>query len=455
MGCWCLHLAWVLGSSTMNMFLTLYANFFNFFFNRGFENKTLVWNSYTNISFFSYRPNVPPPFSFPRLPYLHRFARQSSWVIATLTVRSLMTMKNWLVLVRFIRIWEWCELLLHPLWRPTPYEDPTECNSSLFDFSLLHFDGIFLYFINAGIQKAIQAGIVKREELFITSKLWNNDRTPELIKSAIKTTLTDLGVDYLDLYLIHWPINWVKGPDGNSVTNNGIPVEDKTLTIPQVYQEMEKLYSQGLVKALGLSNFDETEIEDIMKVATVKPVVNQVECHPLWNQFKLENGMFFTSFWNDVLSRILELYFFFSHSNSSSIFITILFPSGLLSFPFSTIFHPQQWRSTTWFSSLILLSLRRLLRAWFPWCPDPKFCLLQRNMAALMLRSSFVGNFNTVALWFPNPNTLTAWKQISIFSTLSFLKKTWKPLITSSHRLATTLVLVSVVLPLPSSKRTK
>jgi len=163
-----------------------------------------------------------------------------------------------------------------------------------------------------------------------------------LIKSPIKTTLTDLGVDYLDLYLIHWPINWVKGPDGNSVTNNGIPVEDKTLTIPQVYQEMEKLYSQGLVKALGLSNFDETEIEDIMKVATVKPVVNQVECHPLWNQFKLEKGMFFTSFWNDVLSRILELYFFFSHSNSSSIFITILFPSGLLSFPFSTIFHPQQ-----------------------------------------------------------------------------------------------------------------
>lgn len=137
---------------------------------------------------------------------------------------------------------------------------------------------------------AIDEGLVTREELFITSKLWNNDRTPELIQQAIAKTLADLGITYVDLYLIHWPINWKKGPDGESVRIDGIPVHDSTLTIPQVYQEMEKLVDANLVKSLGVSNFSITEIEDIWKVAQVKPVVNQVEAHPLWNQFKLDNG---------------------------------------------------------------------------------------------------------------------------------------------------------------------
>lgn len=145
--------------------------------------------------------------------------------------------------------------------------------------------------IGEGIKLALDEGLVKRDELFITSKLWNNDRTPELIASAIQQTLSDLQLSYLDLYLIHWPINWKKGPDGETIRVDGIPVKDTTLTIPQVYQEMEKLVDAGQVKSLGVSNFSIEEIEDVWNVARVKPTINQVESHPLWNQFELENGM--------------------------------------------------------------------------------------------------------------------------------------------------------------------
>ncbi len=91
--------------------------------------------------------------------------------------------------------------------------------------------------------------------------------------------------------MIHWPINWKKDENGESIRVDGLPVLDTTLTIPEVYQHMEKLYESGLVKALGLSNFNTKEVDEVLAVASIKPVVNQVESHPLWNQLALQKDM--------------------------------------------------------------------------------------------------------------------------------------------------------------------
>ncbi|CAH1710344.1 unnamed protein product [Aphis gossypii] len=144
--------------------------------------------------------------------------------------------------------------------------------------------------VGTAIKQKIDEGVVKREDLFITSKLWNTFHQPDYVETVIKKTLSDLKIEYLDLYLIHWPMAFKEGKledewfpkDANGVTleGNGSYVE--------TWKAMEKLVQKGLVKSIGVSNFSKKQIEDILNVATIKPVVNQIECHPYLNQKKLK-----------------------------------------------------------------------------------------------------------------------------------------------------------------------
>lgn len=123
-----------------------------------------------------------------------------------------------------------------------------------------------------GVGQAVRECGVPREELLITSKVWNADRGYEQTLAAFEKTMENLGLDYLDLYLIHWPANRKQFGDRAEEIN------------AQTWRAMEELYRAGRIKAIGLSNFLPHHIEELGKTATVKPMVNQLEIHPGWLQ---------------------------------------------------------------------------------------------------------------------------------------------------------------------------
>lgn len=131
---------------------------------------------------------------------------------------------------------------------------------------------------------------MKREEVFITSKLWNSEHAPEHVIPAVEKTLKDLQLDYLDLYMIHWPQGF-KHVDGKNASfprdAKGDIIYDLTTKISDTWKEMEKIKKKGLAKVIGVSNFNEGQISDILKESEVKPEVLQVEVHPYFQQQKL------------------------------------------------------------------------------------------------------------------------------------------------------------------------
>ncbi|QTN00754.1 aldo/keto reductase [Sediminibacillus dalangtanensis] len=132
----------------------------------------------------------------------------------------------------------------------------------------ISIDTAAVYKNEEGVGQGIKESGISRDKLFVTSKLWNGDQGYESTLAAFETSLKKLGLDYLDLYLIHWPV----------------PSQGK---FKETWKAMEKLYKEGKVRAIGVSNFKEHHLDELLDDAEITPMVNQVEFHPHFQQKEL------------------------------------------------------------------------------------------------------------------------------------------------------------------------
>jgi len=147
-----------------------------------------------------------------------------------------------------------------------------------------HFDSAERYRnereVGAALQAGLAAGGIAREDIFVTTKLWNSNHRPERVEPAFKASLARLGLDYLDLYLIHTPFAFQPGDDQDPRDQNGKVIYDTGVTLLDTWRAMESLVDHGRCRAIGLSDISLNEFLPIYESARIKPAVVQVESHP-------------------------------------------------------------------------------------------------------------------------------------------------------------------------------
>ncbi|TYK24925.1 aldose reductase [Cucumis melo var. makuwa] len=179
-------------------------------------------------------------------------------------------------------------------WRSGSRADDSVFNA-IVEAGYRHIDTAAEYGVGFGLQAAIKAGI-RREDIFVTTKLWCSDLSPNRVRIGLNNALQELQVDYLDLLLIHWPFHLKEGASRP-------PKEGEVLDLDMegVWREMEKLVKENLVRDIGISNFTLKKLDNLLSFAQTMPSVCQMEMHPGWRNDKMleackKNGIHVTAY---------------------------------------------------------------------------------------------------------------------------------------------------------------
>ena len=152
------------------------------------------------------------------------------------------------------------------------------------DAGFRHFDCAERYRNEREVGEALQAGMaaagIAREDIFVTTKLWNTNHRPERVERAFEASLNRLGLQYLDLYLIHTPFAFQPGDEPDPRDQNGNVVYDNGVTLLDTWRALESLVDHGRCRAIGLSDISLNDLSPIYESARIKPAVVQVESHP-------------------------------------------------------------------------------------------------------------------------------------------------------------------------------
>jgi len=208
-------------------------------------------------------------------------------------------------------------------WDPSP-GPMKEAIKVAIDAGYRHIDCAYVYqneeCIGDAIKEKIVEGVVKREELFIVSKLWCTFHSKEKVEEGFHATLKALKTPYLDLYLIHAPYGFKEDTPDLFPCDANNAILSSNVDFLETWREMEKLVEKGFVRSLGISNFNAAQTQKLLDICKMKPVTNQVECHPYLNneklrQFSLEKGIVLTAYaplgspgkpWESSLPKLLS-----------------------------------------------------------------------------------------------------------------------------------------------------
>lgn len=188
-------------------------------------------------------------------------------------------------------------------WKSKPGEVTAAVKAAI-DSGYRHIDCAYVYGneseVGTAIKDRIDAGVVKREDLFVTSKLWNTFHRQDLVKKGIQASLERLKLDYLDLFLIHWPMAYVEEREVFPKDENGKFIFSE-VDFLDAWKGMEGCVDDGLTKSIGLSNFNSKQIQRVIDNAKIKPAMLQIECNPYFQQDRLlkfchERGIHVTAY---------------------------------------------------------------------------------------------------------------------------------------------------------------
>ena len=155
--------------------------------------------------------------------------------------------------------------------------------------------------VGEALQEVFKEGKIKREDVFLATKLWNSNHRPERVKPAFEASLKRLQVDYIDLYLIHTPFAFQPGEEQDPRDENGKVIYDDGITLLDTWRALENLVDEGRCKAIGLSDVNVEKAKPIVESARIKPAVIHVESHPYLPEWELlefcnQNGIVFQAF---------------------------------------------------------------------------------------------------------------------------------------------------------------
>src|SRR6201993_3183159 len=141
--------------------------------------------------------------------------------------------------------------------------------------------------VGDAMQQVFKAGTIQRKDVFVTTKVWNNNHRPERVKPAFEASRQRLQLDHVDCYLIHTPFAFRPGDEQDPRDERGQVIYDHGVTLVETWQALERLVDEGKCKAIGLSNVNLEKLREIVEAARIKPAVVEVESHPYLPEWEL------------------------------------------------------------------------------------------------------------------------------------------------------------------------